>query len=103
MEHLQDKSNEEQTSQLRQAGVSGSAFRIGPEGQKVEYFEVEEAYWRKTEYNCAMMRLDDLGVPREDEGGNEYSIVGRINILWERAARAESGLETINLRHGISA
>lgn len=102
MEHEQDKSNEA-PGQLRQAGVSGSAFCIGPEGQKVEYFEVEEAYWRKTEYDCAMMRLDELGVPREDEGGNGYSIVGRINILWKRAVKAESDLETINLRHGISA
>lgn len=103
MEQEQDKSNEVQASQLWQADVSGSAFRIGPEGQKVEYFEVEEAYWRKAEYDIAMMRLDELGVPREDEGGDRYSIVGRINILWKRAVKAESDLETINLRHGISA
>ena len=103
MEAKQDKSNEAQAGQLRQADVSGSAFRIGPEGQKAEYFDVEEAYWRKTEYDCAMMRLDDLGVPRENDSGDRYSIVGRINVLWKRAVRAESDLETINLRHGISA
>ncbi len=103
MEHEQDKSNEEKSGQLRQADVSGSAFRIGSEGQKVEYFDVEEAYWRKGEYDCAMMKLDELGVPREDEGGNGYSIVGRINLLAKRAVKAESDLETINLRHGTSA
>ena len=76
----------------------GSAICISPNGKRSEYFAVEEAYWRKTEYNCATMKLDELGVPKEDSAGNVYSIVGRINLLWERAAKAESSLETIELR-----
>lgn len=54
-----------------------------------------------TEFNCAMARLDELGVPRQDEQGRPYSIVGRVNLLWKRVIRAESDLETIALRHNI--
>lgn len=36
-------------------------------------------YWAE-EYECAMKHLDDLNIPREDEYGNKYSIVGRIDI-----------------------
>jgi hypothetical protein len=62
-----------------------------------------EAEWKATEYDCAQMRLDDMGIPTElHEGGDRLSIVGRINILWRRALKAESDLETINLRHGIN-
>jgi hypothetical protein len=32
------------------------------------------------EYECAMMVLDDMNIPREDKGGNTYSLVGRIKL-----------------------
>ena len=61
-----------------------------------------EAEWKATDYDIAQMRLDEIGVPTElHQGGDRLSIVGRINILWRRAMKAESDLETINLRHGL--
>jgi hypothetical protein len=33
------------------------------------------------ELECANMYLDDLNIPKKDESGNEYSIVGRIKYL----------------------
>jgi hypothetical protein len=61
-----------------------------------------EAEWKATEYDIAQMHLDEIGVPTElHQGGDRLSIVGRINILWRRAMKAESDLETINLRHGL--
>ena len=33
------------------------------------------------EYGCAMMVLDDMKIPRADESGKVYSLVGRINHL----------------------
>jgi hypothetical protein len=33
------------------------------------------------ELECANMYLDDLNVPKKDESGNEYSIVGRVKYL----------------------
>ena len=88
------QSNEEEAGQLRQAVVVPSASS--------DFALRAEAEWRATEYDCAQMRLDDIGVPTElVEGGDRLSIVGRINILWRRALKAESDLETINLRHGV--
>jgi hypothetical protein len=37
------------------------------------------------EYECAMMVLDDMMIPREDEGGNVYSLVGRIGLAVKMA------------------
>lgn len=95
--------NPDQDKAATEPSQPGSAIHIGPDGSRSEYFNIEEAYRCKTEYDCAMIKLDDLGVPREDEGGNAYSIVGRIGILWKRAAKAESDVETIKLRHGVNA
>jgi hypothetical protein len=44
-------------------------------GWKVEYLAEE--------YECAMMHLDDLGIPRKDEKDNIFSIVGRIDKAKE--------------------
>jgi len=86
-------SNRVEAGQLRQAVVvpSTSDFALRA-----------EAEWKATEYDIAQMHLDDIGVPTElHQGGDMLSIVGRINILWRRAMKAESDLETINLRHGL--
>lgn len=38
------------------------------------------------EYHCAMMVLDDLGIPRIDKEANEtYSIVGRIMLAFHHS------------------
>ena len=37
------------------------------------------------QYECAMMVLDDMVVPREDKGCNVYSLVGRIGLAVEMA------------------
>jgi hypothetical protein len=86
-------SNRVEAGQLRQAVVvpSTSDFALRA-----------EAEWKATEYDIAQMHLDEIGVPTElHQGGDRLSIVGRINILWRRAMKAESDLETINLRHGL--
>ena len=86
-------SNRVEAGQLRQAVVvpSTSDFALRA-----------EAEWKATDYDIAQMRLDEIGVPTElHQGGDRLSIVGRIDILWERAVKAESDLETINLRHGL--
>ncbi len=86
-------SNRVEAGQLRQAVVvpSTSDFALRA-----------EAEWKATDYDIAQMRLDEIGVPTElHQGGDRLSIVGRINILWRRAMKAESDLETINLRHGL--
>ena len=63
-----------------------------------------EAEHKATDHDIASARLDELGIPsQEHEGGDRLSLTGRINILWRRSVRAESDLETISLRHGISA
>lgn len=41
-------------------------------------------YWAE-EYECAMMHLDDLGIPKDDGRGNGYSLVGRIDIAIKQA------------------
>lgn len=86
-------SNRVEAGQLRQAVVvpSTSDFALRA-----------EAEWKATDYDIAQMHLDEIGVPTElHQGGDRLSIVGRINILWRRAMKAESDLETINLRHGL--
>lgn len=93
VENKQDMPGQERVDHLRQFidGVNESDFALR-----------ENADWKATEYDCAMMRLDDLGVPTElYDGGDKISIVGRINLLWRRAVKAESDLETINLRNSI--
>lgn len=90
MENLQNESNET-SDHLRQDGLAESVICIRPDGSKTEYHNPEEAYWRKDEYDCAMMRLDELGVPNElHPDGDRLSIVGRINLLWRRALKAEN-------------
>ena len=92
-EQSDNVSKDTETGQLRQAVVvpSTSDFALRA-----------EAEWKATEYDIAQMRLDEIGVPTElHQGGDRLSIVGRINILWRRAMKAESDLETINLRHGL--
>ena len=86
-------SNRVEAGQLRQAVVVPSAS---------DFALRAEAEWKATDYDIAQMRLDEIGVPTElHQGGDRLSIVGRINILWRRAMKAESDLETINLRHGL--
>ena len=39
----------------------------------------QREHWAE-EYECAMMHLNDLGVPKDDGKGNTYSLVGRIDL-----------------------
>lgn len=32
---------------------------------------------------CAHRSLDDIGAPREDAGGNQYSIIGRVRAKYQ--------------------
>jgi len=52
-------------------------FPKGPLG-KISFSTLAEQEHQSTEFWCAMKVLDDLEVPREDESGKSYSIVGRI-------------------------
>ena len=61
----------------------------------------EDAYYKATEYSCAMFQLDQLGAPTESPTGEELSIVGRIKALGRRMIKAESDLETIKLRYDV--
>ena len=50
----------------------------GSYGQ-ISFENLANQEYQSTEFWCAMQKLDDLGVPREDSGnGEKYSIVGRI-------------------------
>lgn len=51
---------------------------------------LEEDLW------CVHKYLDDLGLPRADKDGKEYSIVGRIKRLEERYLKQMSELETMH-------
>ena len=48
------------------------------------------------EYHCAMMVLDDLGIPRIDKKSNEtYSIVGRIMLAFNHSRTPITTVDTI--------
>jgi len=44
------------------------------------YVHKDMEHWAE-EYECAMMHLDDLHIPRYDESEKVFSLVGRINKL----------------------
>jgi hypothetical protein len=47
--------------------------------------EVRRREHAEEDRDCAHMILDDMKVPREDSGGNRYSLVGRINLAIAKA------------------
>ncbi len=62
----------------------GMCLILYPDPNRVGYQSFSNMEWDKfdsTEFRCAMRYLDDLGVPRADDDGQEYSIVGRIKYL----------------------
>jgi hypothetical protein len=73
----------EQAREIHEA-PSPMISQIAKTDSGMEYPNPEEHYWRSTEFSCAMRKLDDLGIPRKDEEGETYSIVGRINLLAKR-------------------
>jgi hypothetical protein len=53
---------------------NGSTHLQSFQSKQTESYQSEE-FW------CAMKVLDDLGIPRVDERGQTYSIVGRIMFM----------------------
>ena len=51
------------------------------------YYSPAVRYREAEEYECAQMYLDTLGVPRLDDTGNAYSLVGRITELARHGTR----------------
>jgi hypothetical protein len=52
----------------------------------------------KEDLECVHLYLDDKEVPRQDDKGETYSIVGRIKQLENRMIKESSDLETEYLR-----
>ena len=52
----------------------------------------------KEDLECVHLYLDDKKVPRQDNNGETYSIVGRIKQLESRMIKESSDLETEYLR-----
>lgn len=48
------------------------------------------------EYECAMMVLDDMKIPRADESSKVYSLVGRIYCLANKAPPTDSATGAID-------
>jgi len=57
---------------------------LNPHNNTVSYkpfLTIAEDEYNGQEYGFAMKYLDELGIPREDEEGQAYSIIGRIKYL----------------------
>ena len=52
--------------------------KLGRDVKTVLQSVAQREHWAE-EYECAMMHLSDLGVPKDDGKGNTYSLVGRID------------------------
>ena len=62
-------------------GILAKALREGKLGRNVNLPNqsmAEKEHWAE-EYECAMMHLNDLDIPKDDGRGNTYSLVGRID------------------------
>lgn len=55
-------------------------LQLYPKGSlgKISFASLAEQEYQSTEFWCAMEFLDDLEVPRGNEKGENYSIVGRL-------------------------
>lgn len=50
---------------------------------------------------CFNHHLDTLGIPRADDRGNQYSIVGRVKLLEKQHLKTLSELESHYLKNAI--
>lgn len=52
---------------------------------EIDFVALENLRWDAGEFHCAMEFLDKINVPRQDEKGRTYSIVGRICELMRQS------------------
>lgn len=59
---------------------------VGTKQQTLEEYDIKDnkIMLLEEDLECVNMYLDDLKLPRTDDKGNKYSIVGRIKRLEER-------------------
>lgn len=89
-------------------GADGAPVAVSDSG--VRYYHPEEMYYRAEEWECAMLAMDDIGVPRADAVGDRYSLFGRacrmrdplLSVAKKLAAHIESK-QRINQHNPYSA